>query len=204
MIVSIKQLLAEDIDMADVKTFTVEQSNELTNCLVKVLRAGIENTIRRDEWTQRNLSLLREFARQQVAQSYPSERNGPAEEKARQFLWDFIAYLEGKGVLLAAETEFDDHKHELLRDFEKLLYVRSPLKLMMCRVDGEVEANQIKSWLKEFMIATCSWFSPGEVFILYCVYWAEPAGANRDFVYAIRLNGDLNYIAVTTEEFEPV
>ena len=47
-----------------------------------------------------------------------------------QFLWDFIAYQPGQGILLAAESEHDNKKREMAQDFEKLLYVRSPVKLI--------------------------------------------------------------------------
>ena len=74
-----------------------------------------------------------------------------------------------------------------MRIFEKLLYVRSPLKLMICRAshssDAEKQANYIRDCVQEFMQNTCTWYTPGEVYLLYCVYWSGKNGDTRDYAF---------------------
>jgi hypothetical protein len=65
--------------------------------------AGIKSTQLRPEWTDQNLDLLRSFANEQGAESYPSDPKAP--DMDGQFLWDFIAYKPGQGILLAAKSE---------------------------------------------------------------------------------------------------
>ena len=151
--------------------------------------------------------MLRAFANEQEAESYPSDPNAPSREG--QFLWDFIAYKSGQGILLAAESEHDNKKREIARDFEKLLYVRSPVKLMLCRLDhrhrsfddAKAEANEIKNEMESCMRRSCDWYTPGEVFVLYCVWWAEPGGANRDVAFLLQIEGDLKYAPLGVAEF---
>jgi hypothetical protein len=51
--------------------------------------------------------------------------------------------------LIAAESEFDKKRKEIEHDFEKLLYVRSPIKLMMRRMKSEADAEEISLWLED-------------------------------------------------------
>ena len=190
------------------QTYSREDASKLSRELIEHLKQGIRNTSRRDEWTQRNFALLREYAAKHGAESYPSAKDSPPDLKAAQFLWDFIACQPRKGILLAAESEHNNTKESILEDFEKLLYVRSPLKLMMCRVsfaeNAEKQANEIKDWVQEFMQKTCNWYTPGEVYVLYCVYWSGTNGENRDYAFRLQLNGPLEYASLTSERFEAV
>lgn len=191
--------------------FSSNDALSLATRLIDVLRTGIKNTQFRPEWTGQNMSLLCAFAHDQDAESYPSDPNQPG-EKDGQFLWDFIAYKPGHGILLAAESEHDNRKREIARDFEKLLYVRSPVKLMLCRLnrrhnshdDAEAEAMEIKSEMESCMRRSCNWYTPGEVFVLYCVWWAAPDGANRDIAFLLQIKGDLQYAALGAAEFTVV
>jgi hypothetical protein len=182
------------------KIRTIPSSAEallLAKELIDSLHAGIKNTQVRPEWTDQNLELLRTFAKEHGAESYPSDPNMPGRDA--QFLWDFIAYKQGEGILLAAESEHDNTKSEIARDFEKLLYVRSPVKLMLCRLDhrhpsfdnAKAEAHDIKREMESCMRRSCDWYTPGEVFVLYCVWWAESGGANRDIAFLLQIGGDL-------------
>jgi hypothetical protein len=184
--------------------YSAEQARNLANELVEFLKSEIRDTQHQDEWTQRNLRLLREFTRAIEAESYPSAKDASPGQKAKQFLWDFIAYKPKKGVLLAVETEHEDKEHSILYDFEKLLYVRSPVKLMMCRVAGEEDALRIRGKAQEFMEQTCTLYSPGEVFVLYCVWWSGHEHDNRDFAYLLQIKGECDYCRITTERFEPI
>ena len=189
---------------------SVEDGLALADRLVEFLKSKIRDTHHRPEWTERNFDVLREFSDSLGigAECYPSAKNIAPEQKARQFLWDFIAYKPQKGILLAVESEHMNDKHSILEDFEKLLYVRSPVKLMMCRVhdpaNAERQAIQIKDWAQDFMEQTCTWYSPGEVFILYCVYWSGEDRDNRDFAFRLRIAGEFDYCSITSEKFEAI
>lgn len=106
------------------------------------------------------------------------------------------------------ESEHDNKKKSILEDFEKLLYVRSPLKLMMCRIshadDAEKHADQIRDLVQEFMQKTCIWYTPGEFYVLYCVYWLGAKGENRDYAFRLQVNGPLEYASLTSERFEAI
>ena len=104
--------------------------------------------------------------------------------------------------MIAAESEHKNDKHSILYDFDKLLYVRSPVKLMMCRVRSEREALKIRRWAQRFMENKCKWYSPSEVFVLYCVWWSGHGHDNRDFAYFLQIKGECNYCGITTERFE--
>jgi hypothetical protein len=152
---------------------------ELALKLVKSLRSDTENTHGQKAWSRRNFRLLEKFSAAHHATSFPSI-NLTTKTRNRQFLWDFVGYVKERGILIAAESEWNRKRTEIELDFEKLLYVRSPLKLMMCRMKTEEEAEQICKSLGHFAKATCKEFSSGEVFIIYCVWWAENEGKNRD------------------------
>src|ERR1035437_9835670 len=101
------------------QTYSREDASKLSRELIEHLKQGIRNTSRRDEWTQRNFALLREYAAKHGAESYPSAKDSPPDLKAAQFLWDFIACQPRKGILLAAESEHNNTKESILEDFEK-------------------------------------------------------------------------------------
>jgi hypothetical protein len=173
------------------KNLAVELSN--------FLHERIENTSFRDKWSNRNFELLREFSETKGADCFPDPKTGE-----RQFLWDFIAYVPERGILIAAESEFDKRRKEIEHDFEKLLYLRSPIKLMMCRMKSEADAEEIRLWLEDVAISTCKEYSPAEVFVVYCVWWSEPGGGNRDFAYNLQISGKPMHRAICTEKFERV
>jgi hypothetical protein len=165
--------------------------------LVKFLRENIQDTHGRQEWSYRNFSLLRKFTAEYGAANFPSD-----EEK--EFLWDFVAYIGGKGLLLVAESEWNSAPSEVEQDFEKLLYVRSPLKLMLCRMRTEEDAEGLRSRLSHFAASTCCEYSPAEVFVLYCVWWAGNAERNRDCVYSLQIGGEPSHVPMGSEGFQRV
>jgi len=130
----------------------------------------------------------------------------PGTDRKAEFLWDFIAYVQGRGILIAAESEFDNRNiASILGDFDKLLYVRSPIKLMICRVDEDnVHASVICEKAFAYMNECCSEFSPGELFIIYCRKWTNADGSNGDIVYQLQVNGEPMHRGITTERFERV
>ena len=128
------------------------------------------------------------------------EANVPPEERKSQFLWDYIAHRP-EGILIAAESEFDQNAKGLQHDFEKLLYVRSPIKLMVTRVKSAAEAEQQRLDLRSYMDRCCTAYSPGEVFILYCVWWSE-GEINRDLAYLLQVPGEPCHRTVDGKSFE--
>ena len=174
--------------------YSAEQNLELASELIAYLRSNIKNTSRQLEWSQRNFNLLRSFA------FIHGARGLPTEGKDREFLWDFVAYKQGSGILLAAESEHSTESKELTYDFEKLLYVRSPLKLMMCRITSKTDADNIKKWLSDWMLGSCTEYSAGEVFIIYCVWWDEGAG-NRDIAFVFQIPGNPNHVTIKEPKF---
>lgn len=167
--------------------------------LVNFLRQKIRNTHSRPSWGLQNFEALREFSRRRGAHSFPDRKIGEAE-----FLWDFVAYAPGRGILIAAESEYNKKPSELKHDFEKLLYVRSPIKLMICRMEAESEAEGIQSLLQAFAESTCKEYSPAEIFIVYCVWWGETEEDNRDFAYMLQLEGKPMHRPICNERFERV
>jgi hypothetical protein len=181
-----------------------QECRNLAKKLIDFLRERIGNTNERRGWTKRNICLLQRFADQEGFASFPDRREGRAE---KQFLWDYVAYAEGRGLVLVAESEHDNgtkDKEEFQRDFEKLLYVRSPLKLMLCWAKSVEKAREILSWVKRCMEPpsnepTCTEFSPAEVFILFCT-----CSDKQDFVYQLQIGGEPMHRPISGEDFEPV
>jgi hypothetical protein len=171
----------------------------LAHKLVKFLQDKVENTETRTEWSKQNFRLLQEFSKDYEAVCFPDKEAGE-----KEFLWDFVGYIQGRGLLLAVESEWDKKISELKKDFEKLLYVRSPLKLMLCRMKTEADAEEIRSQLQAFAEDTCKEYSPAEVFIIYCVWWAKDEGEsrdNRDFAYMLQINGKPVHRPILNERF---
>jgi hypothetical protein len=176
---------------------TAAKVRRLALGLVQFLKTNIEDTHDRRDWTERNLELLRRFAADYDAASFPSEDGG-------EFLWDFIAYVKERGILLAAESEHDKNPGGIDHDFEKLLYVGSPLKLMMCRMKSEADAESIRQRLYAFMKSTCCEYSTGEAYILYCVWWAGHYEHNRDRAFILQIPGEPTHVAMGDVEFQAV
>ena len=174
---------------------SVGKIKESALTLVKFLRENIKDTHTRQGWSYQNFRLLQEFSEKYGAVSFPSD-----DEK--EFLWDFVAYIAGHGILLAAESEWSTVPSEVDYDFEKLLYVRSPLKLFLCRTRTADEAEVLRSRLTDVARTTCNGFSPSEVFILYCVWWADQEGNNRDRAYFFQIPGEPVHVPMGSAEFQ--
>jgi hypothetical protein len=166
------------------------------------------NTCSQPDWKVRNFKLLDEFCRTNgIDPVYSGAKTGP------ECLWDFVGYLKEKGMLITGESEFSTCDDEAAKDFDKLLYGSSPIKLMICRIDNKYptaaaasrEADRIQRHLEEHVKGNCTHYPPGSVFILYCVWWAEEGGPNRDFAYILQVNGEPNYVSVRKDQhFEPL
>jgi hypothetical protein len=171
-------------------SYSAEQIRALGQRLISHLTKTLENTKERSDWSDMMFDTLRAFRVPDVnLVCYPSARD--EEEKRPEFLLDFIAYVQGKGILIAAESEWENGNLGLRHDFEKLLYVRAPIKLFLCRIDGaKTRAEELINGLYVYMRQCCSEFSPGELYIVYCVKWKGPDGLRGDVVYEIQITGE--------------
>jgi hypothetical protein len=149
------------------------------------------------KWTHENLKWLADYFRQGDLACFHS-----GSEEGSEFLWDFTAYARNYGMLIVAESEHSKANYALTYDFEKLFYARSPIKLFMCRVGSEKEAAERSQSLFKFMDETCKVFGPGEIFILYFVWWSESGGTNRDMAYYLQVDGELSYAGIEGRSFQ--
>ena len=188
---------------------SAREPRALAERLVMHLKGGIKNTRGpAGIWTGRNLTLLGEFCRNEgIDPIYTACETGP------ECLWDFLGYVYEKGILIAAESEFNTNHDEIAKDFDKLLYGSSPIKLMICRIDTKYpnlslatkEAERIRVRLGRDAKGSCAHYPPASVFIIYCVWWAEEGGPNRDFAYILQIDGEPTYSPARDDQhFEPV
>lgn len=170
--------------------------------LVTHIRSKLPDTTLRSDWTKVNLDVLKSFSffSEPEVSCYPA---GEGKDRRPEFLYDFIAYSQAKGILLAAESEWLNRNiSEIKHDFEKLLYVRSPLKLMMCRVESEAGADEIRNELYSYMHECCAEYSPGELFIIYCVQWKGDKDQRGDFAFGLQVDGEPMHRSLRTESFQ--
>jgi hypothetical protein len=181
--------------------YSADEILTLGKALVDHLRKGIVDTQGQSYWSGANFESLRAFKYGNLdIEYYPS---GVGKDRKAEFLFDLIAYVPGKGILIAAESEWiNRHIEEIQHDFEKLLYVRSPIELMLCRIDGDkVTAEETKSQLSRHMQKCCSEFSPGELFIIYCVGWKGSEISRSDVTYQLQIEGEPMHRGLDGEEF---
>lgn len=183
---------------------SAHEVRQLASDLIKFLKSNMENTHGRQKWTFHNIDLLQTFFGKEGlgVDFFPNDAEG-------EFLWDFGAYIEEHGLLLVAESEWDNKERdntfpELEKDFDKLLYARSPLKLFMCWIKHPEMAESICARLQKNIEKNCTYYSPGEVFIIYCVWWAEQNGKNRDIAYILQIDGEPKYQPIIGERFKVV
>lgn len=179
---------------------SANEIRQLAVDLIRFLKENVKNTQPpRRNWNCQNFNLLETF--------FGKEEGGLGldcfdHDTEGEFLWDFAAYVKERGNLLVAESEWLTDQAELNRDFEKLLYARSPLKLFMCRIRNAEEAGNIRSSLENIMKSCSTYYSPGEVFIVYCVWWAMQDGINRDIAFILQIDGTPKYQPIGSERFE--
>ena len=166
--------------------------------LIEFLRGRGEMPEGQQPWTEHNLKILREFVHKHGALVFPS----PPPSKRNEFMWDFVAYVQQRGMMLVARSEHHFNESSLTQSFERLFYVRSPIKLLICRVTGPERANEICTVLQRFC-KTRALFYPGEVFIIYCPMWAD-TGKNRDLAFLMQVRGEPVQHKLRSERFEPV
>ena len=188
---------------------TAQETKDLALKLALYLKREIQNTNgSAKNWTSRNIALLSKFCFDEgIDPIYSGGEAGP------ECLWDFMGYVREKGAVITAESEFNTDHDEIAKDFDKLLYANSPIKLMICRIDkkysaqpdASAEADRIRQHLESQIKGNCTHYPAGSVFIIYCVWWAENGGPNRDFLHILKIDGEPRYVSVRNEQhFDPV
>jgi hypothetical protein len=157
--------------------------------LIAHIKAEIEESEGRTEWTRVNLKTLRSFPIDGLKLSwYPAPDDSKRSRMKGQFLWDHMSCTDDD-VILIAESEWNKDLIELKHDFEKLLYTRCPIKLMMC--GGWSDSAEIADALGTYAKDNCHNFGPGEVFVLFCVGWVEGGKRVHDDVFRWQVPGEV-------------
>ncbi|WP_142988132.1 hypothetical protein [Granulicella rosea] len=149
----------------------------------------MKDTHGRYDWTTENLSALRAFAdstqHPYTLKSYPPV--GSNQKGA--FLWDYVAYQQGTGILITAESEFDNLPGKLREDFDKLLYVHSPIKLFIFRMEKNLDKiARVVDDLTTHM-DSCKTYSPADVYVLYCRTWRNNDQSSGDLAWLQQIGG---------------
>ena len=109
-----------------------------------------------------------------------------------------------RGILLAAESEQEAHNAEtvtaLKHDFEKLLYVYAPLRVLVCKARNDDEAAQLVADLKAYALGCCQTFNPGAVFLIHIPLWSKQGTLN----YVWQSDGNPNPSKSESMEFVPI
>jgi len=158
-------------------------------------------------WTDQNFTALRDFAAQidSNASCFHKPRLGHEADDRKEFLWDFIACRPSGGISLVAESEqqvtSQSHVLNLKHDFEKLLYVFAPLRVLIAKAESEMHAKELTQSLSNYANGCCRNFNPGSAFILhFCLF--NKAGS-RSYIW--QSDGDPAPLKIETLEFgEPI
>jgi hypothetical protein len=123
---------------------------------------------RGEAWTTENFVRLDAFARSKNP-ALKSYYKRPGENG--EFLWDFVASAPQVGIFLVAESEQAVHNSgqivALKHDFEKLLYVYSPIRILITKAKDRQHAQELANDLASYAQGCCLTFNPGASFILH-------------------------------------
>lgn len=179
---------------------------EFADNLVNFLSTNLKHTKSEtgEQWTSENFRCLDQFFQQDVTTYHKGKVDEKLQKRDGEFLWDFTAFLEKQRLLLAAESERKDHGTELERDFDKLLYAKAPVKLFMCWAERSNVAEKIRGNLQNFMHTNRAEFSPGEVFVLYCLCLPDIDGHNQDIAYRLQIAGEPCHSEINSAPFHQI
>jgi hypothetical protein len=108
------------------------------------------------------------------------------ESSAGEFLVDACWWVNSVGAALVAEFEWDSSWKEIVKDFEKLLVIKSPLKLMIfASSKGASSSLKIEEELKGYL-SQYDHHIAGETYI-FIEYW--PHERVRAFIWQARSAG---------------
>jgi hypothetical protein len=152
-----------------------------------------------DAWTQENFRRLDAFARLKNPTLTSHYRK---HLEKTEFLWDFIAAAPEVGIFLAAESEQavanEPQVTALKHDFEKLLYVYSPIRILITKARDRNHAGELAEALASYAHGCYLAFNPGAVFILHFVLWH--GSGNVSYIWQSR--GEPNKRKTETIYFE--
>ena len=167
----------------------MKTSKEILQCAQDLI-ADLRNLPddRGKTWTATNFAKLENFVerRGQDLKSYYNRGKG----EDREFLWDFIASSPETGIFLAAESEQKSHNApaigELKHDFEKLLYVYAPIRILITKARDREHAEEIVQTLRAYAKGCTLRFNPGSVFVLHFGCWDK----KESFSYVFQSAGE--------------
>src|SRR5215813_2484783 len=143
-------------DLAEIVATKVRpMTNKLLRKSHKSLKADIKTPGRRAIRTKAVKYVLRREAKKHGFRVFPDNDKRFTKPKS-QWLFDLIWWNDGsrgKGVELAVESEWNADEGAVVHDFEKLLAVKSPLKLMIYRARPKTTVQvreSIKTYLKNY------------------------------------------------------
>jgi hypothetical protein len=158
-----------------------------------------------DRWTQHVFSMLRSFCESELALDANTEcfHRGHPSGKG-EFLWDFIAAQADAGILIAAESEQQAHTENeierLKHDFEKLLYVFAPIRILICKSKDQEHSKRLLDELTEFCHGCCRSFNQGAVFLVHFSLWGDRGSHS----YIWQSGGEPRETSTEKLAFEPV
>jgi hypothetical protein len=146
--------------------------------VIKHLQIYARDFKRDSAWTKSNFKALTNLFPKPKVNCFHRRSKGSSKKKGREFLWDFIAQRKTEGFLyLVAESEAKTCNKEEMRklkhDFEKLLYVFAPIRVMICKSKDEPHAKKIVNDLQAYGRKHCVNFSAESIFILHCCLWKK-------------------------------
>lgn len=144
---------------------------EAAQGLIKYLKVSRLES-RGQEWTDHNFSRLRAYFEGNTHITCHHKARAGFQDEPHEFMWDFLAISSIGGIVLAAESEQDHRKgQDLKHDFEKLLYVFSPLRLFISKAKSVDEAEALAASLSQYAKGCCLHFNPGSAFVLHFDLW---------------------------------
>jgi len=132
-------------------------------------------------WTTAIRSVLRQIKPIGWKMFPPSDTSS-----AGEFLVDACWWVDGVGAALVAEFEWGSAWHEIVNDFEKLIVIKAPLKLMIYASSrGEVSAKVTEQRIKEYLEQHAHHIA-GETY-MFLDFW--PNEYVRAFLWQAQSNG---------------
>jgi hypothetical protein len=93
-------------------------------------------------------AILREIGHEPEFEVFPGLSQG---KQHCEFLLDLIWYSEGGGIELAAEIQWNQPLADDLKDFKKLVYVKSPIKTMIYWTQSHAIGEKIRGEICRYM-----------------------------------------------------
>ena len=148
--------------------------------------------------------MLRKFCKEELGVNAEDcyHRHHPNDKT--EFLWDFIASQKDSGILVVAESEQQSGNANELRglkhDFEKLLYVFAPIRILICKHRKPEAAQTLLKELQDYSGECCVAFNPGAVFLVHFGWWNDLGSES----YIWQCEGEPTKVKMVTMKFKPL